>query len=780
MFTSETKGCGFAKNGRKNGCECIALFLFKSIRFYVEFIDFIEKYAKKCYIIVQKCPNKGQICCINGDSIMSYSATQIAHKLDISRSYLYYLKDSGAIELETNKRGRVIWNEEAYQRIQEYLKKDKNERTLNQVSVPKEYKSIKINNRRYLGNKYKLIPFITSVIEEECHNINTVADIFAGTGAVASAFTDKKIITNDIMYSNYICHVAWFSSEPYSKELILNHISEYNNLNVYEENYMSDNFSNTYFSLEDCRKIGYIRQDIEEQYEKKRLNYRERALLITALLYAMDRIANTCGHYDAYRKGVKYEKHLELAVPEPEENLNENNVCYNMDTNELAPEIDADLVYIDPPYNSRQYCDAYHLLENVAKWEKPEVFGVAKKMDRTALKSEYCTKKATAAFENLIESIHARYILLSYNNMANKGNDRSNAKISDEDIMRILEKKGEVKVFSEDYKAFSTGKSDIVANQERLFLCKCYDEKKTVIPSALNYTGGKFKLLPQILPLFPKDIDKAVDLFCGGCNVGINLNCNKVLFNDYNSYLMGLLDTFRKMSKEEIFEWIYATIKKYGLSLVSENGYSYYNCNSSEGVGNYNKRGYAKLRDDFNKREIRDDEYYLMLYLLIVYSFNNQIRFNKKGEFNLPVGKRDFNSKMQSKLGAFIDRVKNGDYIFKSEDFRNISIDDYSPKSFFYADPPYLITCATYNEQSGWTANDEIDLLNYLERLDKKGIRFALSNVLESKGKKNEILIEWIKKHGQLKVIPLNYDYANSNYHTKKDGVTKEVLVINY
>ena len=100
--------------------------------------------------------------------------------------------------------------------------------------------------------------------------------------------------------------------------------------------------------------------------------------------------------------------------------------------------------------------------------------------------------------------------------------------------------------------------------------------------------------------------------------------------------------------------------------------------------------------------------------------------------------------------------------------------------SFFFADPPYLITCATYNEQSGWTANDEIDLLNYLERLDKKGIRFALSNVLESKGKKNEILIEWIKKHGQLKVIPLNYDYANSNYHTKKDGVTKEVLVINY
>ena len=92
----------------------------------------------------------------------------------------------------------------------------------------------------------------------------------------------------------------------------------------------------------------------------------------------MDKIANTCGHYDAYRQGVEYEKHLEMYVPQPEPDVNENNVCYNMDTNELAPEIEADLIYIDPPYNSRQYCDAYHLLENVARWEKPEVFGVAR------------------------------------------------------------------------------------------------------------------------------------------------------------------------------------------------------------------------------------------------------------------------------------------------------------------------------------------------------------------------------------------------------------------
>ena len=638
----------------------------------------------------------------------------------------------------------------------------------------------KINNRRYLGNKYKLLPFITKVIEEECENINTVADIFAGTGAVASAFTDKKIITNDIMYSNYICHLAWFSSEEYSEEKIIKLIVNYNKMVVEQDNYMSENFADTYFSLEDCRKIGFIRQDIEDRFMEGSINARERALLITSLLYAMDKVANTCGHYDAYRQGVEFEKHLELSVPKPDDNLNENNMCYNMDTNELVENIEADLVYIDPPYNSRQYCDAYHLLENVACWNKPEVYGVAKKMDRSSLKSDYCTQKATVAFEKLIDSIHAKYIMLSYNNMAEKGNDRSNAKISDEDIMHILQKRGNVKVFTEDYKAFSTGKSEIKNNQERLFLCKCCESEKEIIPSALNYTGGKYKLLPQMLPFFPKDADKVVDLFCGGCNVGININCNKVQFNDSNKHLMGLLNTFKRLSREEIFEWLYAAIDRYNLSLVSKNGYDYYGCESSKGLSAYNKDGYNKLKKDFNIKTIQDDEYYLMLYLLIVYSFNNQLRFNKKGEFNLPVGKRDFNSKMQEKLGGFLDRIKSGDYDFTNEDFRAIELEGFTDKSFFYADPPYLITCATYNEQDGWTEKDEYDLLSYLEQLDKKGIRFALSNVLESKGKRNEILDDWIKKHEKFKAILLDFDYSNSNYHTKREGITKEVLVVNY
>ncbi|GHV42820.1 hypothetical protein FACS189490_12530 [Clostridia bacterium] len=338
-------------------------------------------------------------------------------------------------------------------------------------------KTTYINNRRYLGNKYKLLPFIKSVIERECGDIVSIAGIFAGTGAVASAFTDKRIITNDNLYSNYICHLAWFSPQTYSKNTVERLISLYNDVTPTADNYMSITFGDTFFSRADCRKIGYIRENIETRFSLGEINERERALLITSLLYAADKIANTCGHYDAYRQGVEYERHLKLSVPVPEARLHAENACFNEDTNELISRISADLVYIDPPYNSRQYCDAYHLLENLARWEKPTVNGVARKMDRTALKSDYCTNKAAIAFEQLIKRINARYILLSYNNMAKKGNGRSNAKINDADIMRVLSAKGDVKVFTQDYKPFSAGKSDIYEHEERLFLCICKQSK---------------------------------------------------------------------------------------------------------------------------------------------------------------------------------------------------------------------------------------------------------------------------------------------------------------
>ena len=232
----------------------------------------------------------------------------------------------------------------------------------------KTYKTSLINNRRYLGNKYKLLPFIKRVVADECKGVESVADIFAGTGAVSSAFRDRVIITNDLLYSNYICNYAWFSPQKYRPEIIVDYVTKYNCVSHISDNYMTENFADTYFSRDDCAKIGYIREDIEKNFRAGDINERERAILITSLLYAMDKIAKTCGHYDAYRKGAEFDMSLELYVPLAENDNNPKNECYNTDANELVKTVYADLVYIDPPYNSRQYCDAYHLLENVARW----------------------------------------------------------------------------------------------------------------------------------------------------------------------------------------------------------------------------------------------------------------------------------------------------------------------------------------------------------------------------------------------------------------------------
>lgn len=708
------------------------------------------------------------------------TVAQLAKEIGISKSSLYnHLKDTLNLQ-QSESNGRYAFNEETIAEIKEqlsFLSKPKTEQ------IPK-IKTLSIQNRRYLGNKFKLLPFIDKIVKQECKNINTVADVFAGTGVVCSLFKDKKLILNDLLYSNYITYDAWFGSEYVDKVKVYSLIKNYNDMSVTENNYMSENFSNTFFCESDCKKIGYIRENINTLYDDGYINKREKSVLITALLYAMDRVANTCGHYDAYIRNSKFEKKLELYMLEISNENNPNNIFYKQDANELVKTIEADLVYIDPPYNSRQYCDAYHLLENVALWEKPKVEGVARKMDRSKLKSEYCTNSAVNAFEDLIRNIKAKYILLSYNNMANKGNDRSNSKISDDDILRILKNKGEVKVFSEKYKAFTTGKTSINDNEERLFLCICNNEtdKKKIIQSPLNYTGGKYKLLNQILPLFPKNINTFVDLFCGGCNVGINVDCQKVIFNDNNEKLMYMLNTFKNLDKSSTISMINQIIDKYNLSRSDLYGYEQYSCNSKDGLGPYNLEGYLKLRDDFNNKFVLDYGYYVALYVLICYCFNNQIRFNSKGKFNLPVGKRDFNSKMREKFNNFIDRVKSSDYTFICDDYKNIDIENFGKDTFVYADPPYLITCATYNEQGAWNEEKEKELLEYLDELDKKGIRFALSNVLETKGKENKILKTWLNNNkNRYNVIHLDRDYSNCNYQIKiKNGKSDEVLITNY
>lgn len=327
-----------------------------------------------------------------------------------------------------------------------------------------------IQNRRYLGNKYKLTAFISDILSEKCGSFQSLCDIFAGTGVVGNHFNKKnvRIISNDFLYSNYAVLRTFMGITNINWNELKNKIRLLNLLMPIEDNYFSLNFGNTYFTLENARKIGAIREKIEELS----VNEDEKLVLLTSLIYAVDKVANTVGHYDAFRKKLDTTNPLVLLLPNIKEENNFNNEIYCEDANQIIQKISSDVLYIDPPYNSRQYCDAYHLLENLARWDKPDVYGVAKKMYRGHLKSDYCLKSATKAFAELICYAKCKHILVSYNNTGESKDCRSNARIEDSEIVNILKRKGDVQIFERNYKAFTTGKSTSEGHTERIFYCK--------------------------------------------------------------------------------------------------------------------------------------------------------------------------------------------------------------------------------------------------------------------------------------------------------------------
>lgn len=650
----------------------------------------------------------------------------------------------------------------------------------------------KIFNRRYLGSKAKLVPFIKQTISEECGNFNSFADIFAGTGIVGYFFNEKDIsvIVNDLLESNYQIYNAFFSSSYYDENKTSKIISDYNNVVVEDDNYFSINYKNTYFSLETCRKIGFIREDIETKYKNGQLNFRERAILITSLLYAADRIANTVGHYDAYRENGDLNKTLKLEELEIFDNsINENNKIYKLNANDLVKEIEADIVYIDPPYNSRQYCDAYHVLENIAERKKPEVFGKAKKMNRSALKSKYCMSRASLELEDLIKNIKAKYIIISYSNTGNCGAGRSQAKINDQQIIDCLSKKGTIKIFETDHNQFNAGKSKFEDHKERLFLCEVGGARNNIscenisidvnVKSPLNYTGGKFKLLNQLLNKFPNDFSTFIDLFGGGFNVGANVDCKNIVYNDKNIQVERIIKLLYKYDGKYILEKLDELIGKYNLSDSFSHGYEYYSCLSDSGLGKYNKENFLKMRNDYNCEEKNSEKKDFILLCLIIFSFNNQIRFNSDGLFNMPVGKRDLNKSMRKNIINFSFKLKSMNIKFFAKDFSKIDPQNFE-KPFVYCDPPYFLGDASYNENSGWTEEDEKDLLDYLKKINERNVRFALSNVIEHKGISHTMLKEWADKN-YFNIYYINSNYTNSNYHLRnKENLTKEVIITNF
>ena len=333
-----------------------------------------------------------------------------------------------------------------------------------------------INNRRYIGSKTSLLEEINDAIMDYYNDYTfSFMDPFGGTGVVANYFADKgcKVIVNDLLYSNYVAYMAWMSNERYSLDKIKRTIEQWNNIDSHnlEDNYFSEKFGNKYYDNYDARKIGYIREMLE--LKRGRLEEREYYILLASLLYSADKIAHTCGHFESYLKGSSpVERGVRLDIPSIIEKKQKCDI-YCKDANVLVRDIDADVAYIDPPYNARQYVNFYHVLENLALWQKPEELeGDSMKFKRDHLKSDYSKAKAPQVFEDLIKNIRAKLSVVSYNNTYTAKSTASNNKISEDQIIKILSNKGSVTKREINYKFFNAGKTDLKNHKELIFICE--------------------------------------------------------------------------------------------------------------------------------------------------------------------------------------------------------------------------------------------------------------------------------------------------------------------
>lgn len=334
---------------------------------------------------------------------------------------------------------------------------------------------MKINNRRYIGCKTKLLDFIFQTVNEyKLPSPAVFADIFAGTGAVASFFADHgyKTIVNDTLYSNVIAYKAWLGRGDVDQDKIQDFISHMNTIEPgsLSENYFSDIYGGKYYSINDAKKIGYIRECIEDN--KSRFTDREYACLLASLIYCADKIANTVGHFESYLLKTPIDKGVSLQVLDlPHEIIPAD--IYNEDANLLVRNIKCDIAYIDPPYNARQYVNFYHVLENLARWQKPTEFeGRSMKFKRQELKSDYCRGKAPSLMEDLINHLDAKLIVVSYNNTYSAGSISSVNTISAEQLVEILSRKGTVTVKERAYRTFNAGKTELEGHKELLYVCE--------------------------------------------------------------------------------------------------------------------------------------------------------------------------------------------------------------------------------------------------------------------------------------------------------------------
>ena len=617
---------------------------------------------------------------------------------------------------------------------------------------------------RYIGNKESMVEEIDSFIESrvESEESLTLFDAFCGTGAVSDRLKNKfNLVINDNLkwatvytagrlYASS-CHFERLGFDPFA---FLNLSDEKVQGFIYK-NYAPTESSRMYFTPENAARIDYFRKQIEEWHKNKLLSEAEYMLLLASLVESVSRVSNTAGVYGAFLK--KWDgralKPIEFIKPAYNACDSLNIKIYNDKTENIISDVKCDILYLDPPYTQNQYGTQYHLLETLILNDHPSVSKVTGSRPVMPMRSDWSKEyKAHILLDRIIANTTARYIVMSYNN---------DGLMSKEYIEAVMKRYGKPETYcckKISYKKYQNWKSQNHKEHfEYLFFVEKKDPADVVYESPLNYIGSKARVIPAIRENLPSDIDDFIDAFGGGFNVGINIRSESVVYNEYNHFVKELIESFWQYDTFSYIVYMKKMIRRFEL----EPG---------------RKDAYLNVRDYYNSlpEDKRDPR---LLLVVILYSFQQQIRFNSNHGFNNPVGMRWFNDNLLEKLVSFSRRIKELNVCFSCADYTDTFryVDD--GHTFVYLDPPYMLTNGSYNDGKrgfkGWDVSQEAALFEFLDKLNHEGSRFMLSYVLEHKGKVNQNLVNWTQDN-HYHIIELGDILGISGSRRK------EILVTNY
>ena len=602
--------------------------------------------------------------------------------------------------------------------------------------------------------------FIESRVESE--ESLTLFDAFCGTGAVSDRLKNKfNLVINDNLkwatvytagrlYASS-CHFERLGFDPFA---FLNQSDEKVQGFIYK-NYAPTESSRMYFTPENAARIDYFRKQIEEWHKNKLLSEAEYMLLLASLVESVSRVSNTAGVYGAFLK--KWDgralKPIEFIKPAYNACDSLNIKIYNDKTENIISDVKCDILYLDPPYTQNQYGTQYHLLETLILNDHPSVSKVTGSRPVMPMRSDWSKEyKAHILLDRIIANTTARYIVMSYNN---------DGLMSKEYIEAVMKRYGKPETYcckKISYKKYQNWKSQNHKEHfEYLFFVEKKDPADVVYESPLNYIGSKARVIPAIRENLPSDIDDFIDAFGGGFNVGINIRSESVVYNEYNHFVKELIESFWQYDTFSYIVYMKKMIRRFEL----EPG---------------RKDAYLNVRDYYNSlpEDKRDPR---LLLVVILYIFQQQIRFNSNHGFNNPVGMRWFNDNLLEKLVSFSRRIKELNVCFSCADYTDTFryVDD--GHTFVYLDPPYMLTNGSYNDGKrgfkGWDVSQEAALFEFLDKLNHEGSRFMLSYVLEHKGKVNQNLVNWTQDN-HYHIIELGDILGISGSRRK------EILVTNY